>query len=259
VPPSVATDDVVSSPRQLEHLSVQFAFSRDPRLRELLVLHHQRLVRSLASRFLGLGETLEDLVQVGNIGLINAIDRFNPQHGTRFSTYATPTIIGEIRRHFRDKAPALKYPRWVADLQRAARRTALELSQELQRRPSPGEIAARLGECEERILVALELGETTHILSLDATVEVDGGGETSALSERVGGMDRTLCEFERFSDLRRALVHLCPREQEVIILRFFHDQSQAAIARRLGLSQMHVSRIQQKALCHLRGMLGEAI
>ncbi len=247
----------VLAPGQLERLSVQYALSRDPRLRELLILHHQRLVRSLAARFLGLGETLEDLVQVGNIGLINALDRFNPHQGNRFSTYATPTILGEIRRHFRDKAPVLKMPRWVAEVQRAARRAGLELMQELGRNPTAGEIAQHLGESEERVLTALDSSDAVHVLSLDAVVE-SGGSEASALGELIGRCDRTLCEFEQFGDLRSALLRLCDREREVIALRFFDDMSQASIARRMNLSQMHVSRLQQKALCRLRALLAES-
>lgn len=250
-------DSVTLAPGQLERLSVQYARNRDPRLRELLILHHQRLVRSLAARFIGLGETLEDLIQVGNIGLINALDRFNPGQGTRFSTYATPTILGEIRRYFRDKAPALRLPRWVAEVQRATRHAALELVQELGRQPSISEIANRIGETEDRVLAAMESQDSVHMLSLDATVET-GGSDASALSELIGRCDRTLCEFEQFGDLRDALCRLSERERQVIALRFFDDMSQANIARRMNLSQMHVSRLQQRALGRLRALLAEA-
>jgi RNA polymerase sigma-B factor len=250
-------DAVTLAPGQLERLSVQYALSRDPRLRELLILHHQRLVRSLAARFIGLGETLEDLIQVGNIGLINALDRFNPRQGTRFSTYATPTILGEIRRYFRDKAPALRLPRWVAEVQRAARRASTELVQELGRQPSTAEIAQRIGEPEDRVLAAMESQDSAHVLSLDAAME-SNGSDASALGELIGRHDRTLCEFERFGDLREALLRLNERERQVIALRFFDDMSQSCIAQRLNLSQMHVSRLQQRALCHLRALLAES-
>ena len=107
---------------ELERLSVEYARTRDPRLREFLVMYHQRLVRSIAARFLGAGEAIEDLIQVGNIGLINALDRYDPAQGTRFSTYATPTILGEIKRYFRDKTSSIKVPRWLQELSQSAKR-----------------------------------------------------------------------------------------------------------------------------------------
>ena len=244
------------SPEELECFSVEYALTRDARLREVLILHHQRLVRSLALRFVGLGETLDDLIQVGNIGLINALDRFSPRFGTRFSTYATPTILGEIRRHFRDKAPAMKAPRWMADLQRAARKALVGLTHELGRHPTTAELARRLGESEDRLLQALESSETTCLLSLDALVE-RGSGSSSSLEELIGDCDVKLCELEAFGDLRAAMTRLDEREREVIALRFFDELSQACIARRLNVSQMHVSRLQQKALRRLRELMAE--
>lgn len=244
------------SPEELERLSVEYALTRDVRLREALILHHQRLVRSLALRFVGLGETLDDLIQVGNIGLINALDRFSPWFGTRFSTYATPTILGEIRRHFRDKAPAMKAPRWMADLQRAARKALSGLTHELGRQPTTAELARYLGESEDRLLQALESSETTCLLSLDAMVE-RGSGSASSLDELVGDCDVKLFELEAFGDLRAAMTRLGEREREVIALRFFDEMSQACIARRLNVSQMHVSRLQQKALRQLRDLMAE--
>ena len=246
------------SPEELERLSAEYALTRDPRLRESLILHHQRLVRSLAARFLGLGETLEDLVQVGNIGLINALDRFDPRQGNRFSTYATPTVLGEIRRYFRDKAPAIRPPRWMADLQRASRKAAQQLGQELGRQPTTCELAIRLGESEERVLQAIESGEAISLLSLDTPADGGcGGGGIGALGEQVGCRDRTMCAFERFGDLWAAMTRLSEREREVIVLRFFDELSQACVARQLNVSQMHVSRLQHRALSRLRDLLAD--
>ncbi|MDX1934624.1 MAG: SigB/SigF/SigG family RNA polymerase sigma factor [Capsulimonadales bacterium] len=244
-------------PGELERLSVEYATSRDTRLRDLLILHHQRLVRSIATRFLGAGESLEDLIQVGNIGLINALDRYNPAQGTRFSTYATPTILGEIKRHFRDKAAGIKVPRWLQELHQATRRITQTLTQELGRPPAVHEIAERLGISDEEVIEALECGEASNLLSLDTHLEVNTTLDSSSLFDLVGRTDKTLHDFEIYGDLRNAMEALGPREREVISLRFFEEMSQAKIARKLNISQMHVSRLQQRALKRLRELLSD--
>jgi len=247
------------APGELERMSVEYAMTREPRLRETLVLHHQRLVRSIASRFLGAGESLDDLIQVGNIGLINALDRYNPAQGTRFSTYATPTILGEIKRHFRDKTSGIKMPRWLQELQQATRRATQALTLELGRAPSPTELAEYLQITEEEVTEALESGEALNLLSLDTHLDGHTAVDATSLLDLIGRNDKTLLEFENFGDLRNALESLNPREREVISLRFFDDMSQAKIAKRLNISQMHVSRLQQRALKRLREMLSEDI
>lgn len=246
-------------PGELERLSTEYALSRDTKLRDLLVLHHQRLVRSIATRFLGAGEALEDLIQVGNIGLINALDRYNPAQGTRFSTYATPTILGEIKRHFRDKAVGIKVPRWLQELHHATRKASQALTQELGRLPTIGEIAERLGVSEEEVVEALESGEASNLISLDTHLESHGTIDSASLLDLVGRVDKTLHDFETYGDLRTAIEALGPREREVIALRFFDEMSQAKIAKKLNISQMHVSRLQQRALKRLREMLSDEI
>ncbi|GAB4466615.1 MAG: hypothetical protein OHK0029_38050 [Armatimonadaceae bacterium] len=246
-------------PGELERLSVQYAVSRDERLRDQLVLYHQRLVRSIAVRFLGAGEALEDLIQVGNIGLINALDRYDPSQGTRFSTYATPTILGEIKRHFRDRTTAIKVPRWLQEMHQAARRTSQILTQELGHSPSVADIADRLGVTEEEIVQALESGEAANLVSLDTHLDQHSPYDAASLLDLVGDMDTTLREFETYGDLRLALDALAPREREVISLRFFDEMSQAKIARKMNISQMHVSRLQQKALKNLREILSDEV
>jgi RNA polymerase sigma-B factor len=260
--PSALTSPLVAdipsiAPQELERLSVEYAITRDPRLRASLVLYHQRLVRSIASRFLGAGEALEDLIQVGNIGLINALDRYNPHHGTRFSTFATPTILGEIKRHFRDKTGGIKVPRWLQELRQATRKATQQLTQELGRVPTNAEIAARLGVSEDEVLEALESGEASNLISLDTHLDNHSTLDTASLLDLVGRIDKTLHDFEMFGDLRTALKALGPREREVISLRFFDDMSQAKIAKQLNISQMHVSRLQQRALKRLREMLSD--
>jgi RNA polymerase sigma-B factor len=239
---------------ELERMSRDYARTRDPGLRETLILHHQRLVKSIAARFLGAGEALEDLVQVGNIGLINALDRYNPDQGTRFSTYATPTILGEIKRHFRDKTCGIKIPRWLQELHQAARRTSQQMASEMGRAPTIAEVAARLGASEEETLEALESGEAMNLLSLDTHLD-PSGADSPTLLDLVGHLDTALRDFEVYSDLRVAMASLEMREREVISLRFFDELSQAKIAKKLNISQMHVSRLQQRALKRLREML----
>ena len=247
------------APSELERLSVEYALTRDVRLRASLVLYHQRLVHSIASRFVGAGEALEDLIQVGNIGLINALDRYNPSQGTRFSTYATPTILGEIKRHFRDKTSGIKVPRWLQELQQGIRKTTRQMTQDLGRIPTTAEVAERLGVTEEAIAEAEGSGEAVHLLSLDTHLDNHGTLDTASLLDLVGRIDKTLHDFEMFGDLRNALETLGPREREVLSLRFFDEMSQSKIACQLNISQMHVSRLQQRALKRLRELLTDDI
>ena len=240
-------------PAEMERLAHEYARTRNPQVRETLILHHQRLVKSIAARFLNNGESLEDLVQVGNIGLINALDRYDPDQGTRFSTYATPTILGEIKRHFRDKTCGIKVPRWLQELHQAARRASQQLSQELDRSPSVGEVAQRLGATEEETLQALESGEiAASLVSLESSPTPTG---TFNLAEMVGRADGALYDLETFGGLRAAFASLNEREREILRLRFFDELSQARIAQQLNISQMHVSRLQKRGLERLHALL----
>ena len=246
------------TPAEMERYSLEYARKRDGRIRETLILHHQRLVKSIAARFLGNGETLEDLVQVGNIGLINALDRYDPGQGTRFSTYATPTILGEIKRHFRDKTGGIKVPRWLQELHTAARRATQQMTNELGRVPTIAEVAQRLGATEEETMEALESGEAINLMSLDMRLD-QSGLDSPTLLDIVGRLDTALRDFEVYGDLREAIERLESRERQVISLRFFDEMSQSKIAKKLNISQMHVSRLQQRALRRLRDLLGEDV
>ena len=225
--------------------------TRAARVRERVILQHQGLVRSLAARFAGRdGEPLEDLVQVGNVGLINALDRFDPAHGTRFSTFAAYTILGEIKRHFRDKTAPLKVPRWLQELNAAAHKTGERLAHELGRAPSVAEVAARLGAGEEEVLQALEAGLIgPRLMSLESGHSPNGSALD--LAEIVGKNDAALEHYENYAGLGRALARLNEREREIVALSFFGQWSQSKIARHLGISQMHVSRLQKRALDRL--------
>lgn len=238
-----------------ESLFAKYAETRDPKIRERLVLMHQNLVRFLAGKFMNRGEPIEDLVQVGTIGLINAIDRFDPSRGTKFSTYATPTIVGEIRRYFRDKAWSLKVPRRLQELNLAANKAADSLSQKLGRAPTIQEIAREVGASEEETLEAMELGNAYDTVSLDSKLAYEGESAPLSLAEFVGDTDGSLDTLEKYGDLNQAIDCLDQREKSIIYLRFFKDMSQTEVAKRLNISQMHVSRLQQKALKRLRELL----
>ncbi len=240
---------------ETQQLFRDYTRTRSRATRDQLVIMHQNLVRFLAGKFANRGEPLEDLVQVGVIGLINAIDRFDPDRGTKFSTYATPTIVGEIRRHFRDKAWSLKVPRRLQELNLAANKAAEELSQRLGHPPTIQDIAQEVGASEEETLEAIELGNAYDTVSLDSKLAYDGESAPLTLAEFVGDVDGSLQSIETYGDLKQAMDCLEPREKAIIYYRFFKDMSQTEVAKRLNISQMHVSRLQQKAVKRLKELL----
>jgi len=230
----------------------EYQRARDPKVREQLILAHTNLVHYLARKFANRGEPVEDLIQVGMIGLINAIDRFDPSRGIRFATYATPTIVGEIRRHFRDRGWAVKVPRRLQELNLAANKEIDTLTQELDRAPTVAEIADRLEVSEGEALEAMELGDLYELPSLDSALGEESEDSRGVLGDYVGRMDEEMERFEHRARLREALRSLPPRERRIIELRFFENLSQMEVAKRLDISQMHVSRLQHRALARLR-------
>jgi RNA polymerase sigma-B factor len=228
------------------------------RMRDELAVLHLNLVRFLAVRFSNRGEPLDDLIQVGTVGLLKAIDRFDLERGVEFTTYATPTIVGEIKRYFRDKGWAVKVPRRLQELNLAVNRAGDKLAIALGRSPTVAELAEHLNASEEEILEAQELGQAYNLLSLDS--EVSGGendGKSQTLADTVGVADAGLELLEDRANLERAFAVLNGRERVIIYLRFYESVSQTEIAKRLNVSQMHVSRLQQKALEKLREVLAE--
>lgn len=256
--------DSASDPKRLvidgvedetEDLFRSYINTHSAAVRDQLVMKHQNLVRYLAGKFVNRGEPLEDLIQVGIIGLINAIDRYDPERGTKFSTYATPTIVGEIRRHFRDKAWSLKVPRRLQELNLAANKKKEELSRQLGRTATPQEVAVALQVTEEETLEAMELGNAYDTVSLDTRLTNEGENTPVTLAEFIGDLDVSLQNIETYGDLAHAMKLLDPRERKIIYYRFFKDMSQTEVARCLDISQMHVSRLQQKALKKLKELL----
>lgn len=226
-------------------------------LRDELVVSHLNLVRYLAVKFVNRGEALDDLIQVGTVGLLKAIDRFDTDRGVEFTTYATPTIVGEIKRYFRDKGWAVKVPRRLQELNLAVNRAVEKLAIKLGRSPIVSELAGHLGVSEDDILEAQELGQVYNLLSLDTELSGEGDKKSQTLADYIGTTDSGLAVLEDKANLERAFEVLSGRERVILYLRFYESVSQTEIAKRLNVSQMHVSRLQQKALEKLRLVLQE--
>ena len=240
-------------------LFLEYVSSRDEHIREELVLHYMNLVRYLASRFANRGESIEDLTQVGCIGLIKAIDRFDPSKEVEFTTYATPTIVGEIKRYFRDKGWALKVPRRLQELNLAVNKASDQLSGSLNRSPTIAEIAVHLGVSEEDVLEAQELGQSYTPLSLDIELDAEDDKKTLNLLGYLGQMDLEMENIDDKVSLERAFSRLDKREQLVLYFRFYENMSQNEIAKHLKILQMHVSRLQHRAVDKLRKFLAEGV
>ncbi len=224
--------------------------------RDDLVHLHLSLVEHCARRFRNRGEPFEDLVQVGTIGLIKAIDRFETDRGVEFSTYATPTVIGEIKRHFRDKGWAIRVPCRLQELKLALTKATGELSQRNGRAPTVAELAAHLGMSQEEVLEGLESANAYSAVSLDAP---DGGDEDApAVADSLGVTDESLEGVEYRESLKPLLEKLPPREKKILLLRFFRNMTQSQIAEEIGVSQMHVSRLLNRTLVQLRTSLEQA-
>jgi RNA polymerase sigma-B factor len=230
--------------------------ARRQRVRDELVEMHLPLVEYLARRFRNRGEPLDDLVQVATIGLIKSVDRFDLERGVEFSTYATPTIVGEIKRHFRDKGWAIRVPRRRQELKLSLAKATSDLSQKNGRAPTVAELAQHLEMSEEDILEGLESANAYSAVSLDAP---DAGDDDSpAVADSLGTTDDSLEGVEYRESLKPLLEKLPPREKKILLLRFFGNMTQSQIAAELGISQMHVSRLLARTLQQLReGLLAE--
>ena len=224
--------------------------------REKLVEQFIGLVEFLARRFRNRGEPLEDLVQVGTIGLLKAIDRFDLDREVEFSTYATPTIVGELKRHFRDKGWAVRVPRRLQELHLELTKIVGHLGQELGRAPTVPEIAKAAGATEEQVLEGLEIAQAYNTASLDAPIDSDDGGATSFV-DQLGGDDDQLENLEYRASLAPEMEKLPERERRILYYRFYKGMTQSEIADLLGISQMHVSRLLNRTLIKLREALEE--
>ncbi|WP_079168650.1 RNA polymerase sigma factor SigF [Streptomyces colonosanans] len=233
--------------RKLKEGSQEYA-----ELRNQLVRMHLPLVEHLARRFRNRGEPLDDLTQVATIGLIKSVDRFDPERGVEFSTYATPTVVGEIKRHFRDKGWAVRVPRRLQELRLALTTATAELSQQHGRSPTVHELAEKLAISEEEVLEGLESANAYSTLSLDVP---DTDDESPAVADTLGAEDEALEGVEYRESLKPLLEDLPPREKRILLLRFFGNMTQSQIAQEVGISQMHVSRLLARTLAQLREKL----
>jgi len=235
---------------ELRRKFVEFAQTRSPKTRDELIEAHLGLAEYLARRFSNRGEPLDDLTQVASVGLLKAVDRFDPTRGVEFSTYATHTIVGELKRHFRDKGWAVRAPRRMQELYLRLGRIVSTLSQELGRSPTIPELAAEAQVSEEEVLEALEAGQAYRFASLDAPSPGEDEGDT--MSAQLGEEDSGMIDAEHRVALSPLLAQLPKREQVILHLRFFEGLTQSGIAERLGISQMHVSRLLARSLAQLR-------
>jgi RNA polymerase sigma-B factor len=236
-----------------------FAESGDRDLRDELVAAHIGLAQYLARRFANRGETLDDLTQVASIGLVKAVDRFDPARGVEFSTYATHTIVGELKRHFRDRGWAVRAPRRMQELYLRLSDVVGTLSQELGRSPTIGDLAAEVQVSEEEVLEALEAGQAYRFASLDAGSPGGADSDGDSLMARLGDDDTELDTAETRAVLAPLLATLSSRERLIVRLRFFEGLTQSEIATRLGISQMHVSRLLARSVAQLRAASEESI
>ena len=224
--------------------------------REQLVDRFLPLARQLARRYQRAGEPLDDLMQVASMGLIKAIDRFDPEREIAFSSYAVPTILGEIKRHFRDRTWAVRVPRDLQELTLKVDRAVGTLSEDLRRQPSVAEIAEAVGADEEQVLEALQAGSAYRAISIDAprgaSVDDDGG----TLGDLVGFDEDGFERAEDRATLANLLTTITPRERDVLRMRFEEDMTQAEIGAVIGVSQMQVSRVIRQALGRLRSAAG---
>jgi RNA polymerase sigma-B factor len=246
--------------RLLAKAEVQVLFARyhtaqDAGAREDLVLAHENLAVYLARKFAGRGELLDDIIQVARIGLLKAIDRYDPARGIEFTTYATPTIVGEIKRHFRDKLWAIRVPRRLRELNYTLMRAVEEMSQRLGRSPTIPELAEFTEVAFDDVIEALEVGRAYSPSSFDADGAEGDEEHAVTLVETIGGEDRAIERLEDQVTLDAALDLLPERARRIVRMCFFEDLSQAEVARRLGISQMHVSRILRNALGRLRALI----
>ena len=222
----------------------------DVEAREELIEQYLPLVRSLARRYANRGEQLEDLVQVGSIGLIKAIDRFDVDRGVELTTYATPNIIGEIKRHFRDKGWSIRVPRGLQELNVQLSRLVEQLTVQLERSPTIAELAKASDSTEEEVLEALESGRAYSSLSLSS-----GGGEGDDELDPLESIGEEEHEYEVSEDravLEPGFRALDERERRILHLRFFEGLTQSQIAQQIGISQMHVSRLIRRSLEKIR-------
>jgi RNA polymerase sigma-B factor len=252
-----STGERLARAHEDRRLLLRYHREGDPAAREQLVERFLPLARQLARRYQRGGEQLDDLVQVASLGLLKAIDRFEPDRETAFSSFAVPTILGELKRHFRDKGWSVRVPRDLQEMAVKVDRIADEMSRELGRAPTPAEIAQRTGSTQEQVLEAREAAGAYRAVSLDRPRSEDEE-EGDSYADAVGADDPGFVRAENAATVDRLMSVLSEREREVLRLRFQEDLTQSEIGRRVGVSQMHVSRLIRQSVARLREEVDEA-
>jgi RNA polymerase sigma-B factor len=235
----------------------RYARDRSPTVREELVERFMPLARRLAARYAGGAEPFDDLVQVASVGLVKAIDRFDPVRGTAFSTFAVPTILGELKRHFRDRGWSVHVPRDVQERILKVERALAELPSKLGHSPTVQEIAERIEATDEEVLEAMHAAQGHHAVSLDASSSLGDGDDAGPLRDRIGEEDLSFDTVEYGEAIGPVLEEISERDRKVLHLRFVEDMTQSEIAEQVGVSQMHVSRILRATIEKLRKQIPE--
>lgn len=233
----------------------QYQETDDAKLQEQLINRYKSLVHTLAAKFSHGNEPYEDLVQVGMIGLLASLHRFDASHGRHFEGFAVPTIVGEIKRYLRDKTWSVHVPRRIKEIGPRVKRAVEELTAEYQHSPKIADIAEHLGVSEEEVLETMEMTRSYHALSMDSAIEADSEGSTVTLLDLVGKLEAGYEQVDQKMVLEKALGVLNEREIEIINLTFFENLSQKQAGDYLGISQMHVSRLQRRALQKMKNAI----
>jgi RNA polymerase sigma-B factor len=235
----------------------RYAATRDPRLRDELINDHLWIASHIARRFMDRGEPLDDLVQVARLGLVKSLERFDPEHGSSFPAYAMPSVLGEVRRHFRDATWSLKVTRRAKELSLEVTKVTNELSHELRRSPRIDEIATRLEVSEDLVLDALDASAAYRALPLTGGGGGDGDDDGPApdAGPMLGYEDEHLASTPDRVALHTALAGLSDRERRIVELRFYEGLTQSEIAAKVGTSQVHVSRLLRSSLARLQELL----
>ena len=250
--PSPGPEEQLADERRLLE---RYGKDQSPVLLEELVDRFMPLARRLAARYAGGAEPFDDLVQVASVGLVKAIDRFDAERGTAFSTFAVPTILGELKRHFRDRGWSVHVPRDVQERILKVERALAELPARLGHPPTVKEIGQRIEATEEEVLEAMHAAQGHHAVSLDASASLADGDEPTPLGERIGSEDLSFDTVEYGAAIQPVLEEISERDRRVLHLRFVEDMTQSEIADKVGVSQMHVSRILRATIDRLREQL----
>ncbi len=244
------------APLFVERSALPAGHPRRAVLRDELIAGYQPVARHIARKYGYRGENPDDLEQVATLGLILAVDRFEPERGVDFLSFAVPTISGEVLRHFRDRSTAIRVPRRLRELQSAIYDAAADLGQRLGRAARPSEIAAKLGVSVEVVLEGLAAREAAHCFSLDEPMsDEEGSGDRTRFAAALGEAEPAYDLIEHREALEPLLAALPERERTILLLRFFGGMTQTEIGNRIGISQMHVSRLLTRTLAGLRRTL----